>query len=121
MKTLFASLAISAVACTQALAGAGAPVPDRPEGGDPSGRPGEILDAAACGKAWDKAAGGAETLTAEQAGPMVANVEMVDADSDGKITKDEFEQGCAKGMVQEQASKAEETGGGETPENPEGE
>lgn len=121
MKTLLASLAISAVACTQALAGAGAPVPERPEGGSPSGRPGEILDAAECDKVWKKAAKDADTLTAEEAGPMLANVGVVDADSDGKITKTEFEKGCSEGMVQESASKAEVTGGGQTPKKPESE
>lgn len=118
MKTLLTSIALSAVALSQAFAGAGAPVPERPEGGNPSGRPGEILDAAACDKAWKNAANDADTLTAEEAGPMLANVGTVDADSDGKITKAEFEKGCSEGMVQESASKAEVTGGGQTPEKP---
>ena len=119
MKTLLASLAIAALTSAQALAGAGAPVPEKPEGGDPSGRPGAILDTAQCDEAWKSAANDADHLTAEQAAPVVANFEMVDANSDGKVTKDEFSEGCKKGMVQQHASKPGESEGGQTPEAPE--
>lgn len=119
MKTLLASMALAVLTCSQVLAGAGAPVPEKPEGGDPSGRPGAILDAAQCDEAWTNAANGADHLTAEQAGPVVANFEMVDADGDGKVTKDEFSEGCKKGVVQRHASKPAESEGGQTPEAPE--
>lgn len=120
MKTLLASVALAALTCSQALAGAGAPVPEKPEGGDPSGRPGAILDAAECDEAWrNAAANDADHLTAEAAGPVVANVDMVDADGDGKITQAEFKDGCKKGAVQKHASKPAESGGGQTPETPE--
>lgn len=119
MKTLLASIAIAALTCSQALAGAGAPVPEKPEGGDPSGRPGAILDAAQCDEAWSNAAEGADHLTAEQAAPVVANFDMVDANGDGQVTKDEFDEGCKKGVVQQHASKPGESEGGQTPEAPE--
>jgi hypothetical protein len=43
---------------------------------------------------------------------------MVDTNKDGKVTQDEFTEGCAKGLVQEQASKPTDSGGGQTPEQP---
>ena len=43
---------------------------------------------------------------------------MVDTNSDGNISQDEFLEGCKKGLVQEQASKPGETGGGQTLEQP---
>lgn len=118
MKTLLASIALAALTASQAMAGAGAPVPDKPEGGDPSGRPGAILDAAQCGEAWTSVAKDADHLTAEQAAPVVASFAMVDADADGKVTKQEFENGCKMGTVQQHASKAGESKGGQTPEQP---
>ena len=43
---------------------------------------------------------------------------MVDTNKDGKVTEDEFKQGCKNGWIQEQASKAGEAGGGQTPDQP---
>jgi hypothetical protein len=54
----------------------------------------------------------------DKAAPFIVNFQMVDANDDGKITEQEFLEGCKKGLVQEQASKPGETGGGQTPEKP---
>ena len=54
----------------------------------------------------------------DKAPPFIVNFEMVDTSKDGKISQEEFNEGCAKGLVQEQASKPAESGGGQTPEQP---
>jgi hypothetical protein len=100
-----------------AFAGAGAPAPEKPAGGPPSGRPGAVLDESKCGAVWS-AAGGSDTLTYDKAGPYVTNMQAADPDNDGKFTKTEFMDACKKGLVQEKASKPGETGGGQTPEQP---
>jgi hypothetical protein len=101
-----------------ALAGAGAPVPEKPEGGPPSGRPGPVLDDAKCTAVWEITEREGDVLVADKAAPFIANFEMVDTDKDGKVTQAEFKEGCKKGWVQEKPSKPGETGGGETPEKP---
>lgn len=118
MNNLLATLIVVTLTCSTAFAGAGAPVPEKPEGGDPSGRPGQILDDAKCQDVW-KGIAKSGTLSAEEAAPVVANFEVVDANSDGKVSQDEFEEGCRMGMVQQHASKPAESGGGQTPEAPE--
>jgi hypothetical protein len=58
-------------------------------------------------------------LSEGKAAPFIVNFKMVDANNDGKITQDEFQDGCKKGLVQEEASKPTDTnGGGQTPEQP---
>ncbi len=101
-----------------ALAGAGAPVPDKPEGGPPSGRPGAILDDTKCKAVWDMTEREGDVLVADKAAPFIVNFEMVDTNKDGKVSQDEFTQGCKNGWVQEQASKPGESGGGQTPDQP---
>jgi hypothetical protein len=59
-----------------------------------------------------------DTLSQDKAAPFIVNFEMVDTNKDGKVTEDEFMEGCKKGLVQEAASKPGETGGGQTPEQP---
>jgi hypothetical protein len=93
-----------------AFAGGGAAVPDRPEGGPPSGRPAAVLDDSKCASLWDKAKG--------NAAPYLVNFERVDADKDGKISEHEFKRGCSKGWVQEHASLPANSGGGQTPQKP---
>ena len=39
-------------------------------------------------------------LSEDKAAPFVVNFKMVDADSDGNISQDEFKQGCKAGLVQ---------------------
>jgi hypothetical protein len=101
-----------------ALAGAGAPVPEKPEGGPPSGRPGAILDDTKCKVVWGMTEREGDVLVADKAAPFIVNFEMVDTNKDGKVSQDEFTQGCKNGWVQEQASKPGETGGGQTPDQP---
>jgi hypothetical protein len=104
---------------SSAFAGGGAPVPEKPEGGPPSGRPGAVLDDAKCEAVWTKTEREGDTLSEGKAAPFIVNFKMVDANNDGKITQDEFKDGCKKGFVQEEASKATDTtGGGQTPEQP---
>jgi hypothetical protein len=101
-----------------ALAGGGAPVPEKPEGGPPSGRPGAVLDPDKCKAVWSVTEREGDTLSQDKAAPFIVNFEMIDTNKDGKVTQDEFAEGCAKGLVQEQASKPAESGGGQTPEKP---
>jgi EF hand domain-containing protein len=114
----FAVLTI-VLSASSAFAGAGAPVPEKPEGGPPSGRPGAILDDAKCEAVWSMTQREGDTLSEGKAAPFIVNFKMVDTNNDGKITHDEFKEGCKKGLVQEQASRPTgATGGGQTPEQP---
>jgi hypothetical protein len=113
----FAALTVL-LAAGSAYAGAGAPVPEKPEGGPPSGRPGAVLDEAKCKTVWGLTERQGDTLSQDKAAPFIVNFQMVDTNNDGKITEDEFLEGCKKGLVQEKASKPGETGGGQTPEQP---
>jgi len=113
----FAALAVL-LGTGGAFAGAGAPVPEKPEGGPPSGRPGPVLDESKCKEVWSLTEREGDTISKEKAAPFVVNFQMVDTNSDGNISQDEFLEGCKKGLVQEQASKPGETGGGQTPEQP---
>jgi hypothetical protein len=119
MKTPTFTALMIVLSAGYAFAGAGAPVPAKPEGGPPSGRPGAVLDEAKCQTVWSLTERQGDTLAADKAAPFIVNFKMVDTNNDGKITEDEFKQGCKNGWVQEQASKPGETGGGgQTPEQP---
>ena len=118
MKTVTAASIAFLLSTCGAFAGAGAPVPEKPEGGPPSGRPGAILDDTKCNAVWSRTEREGDALVADKAAPFIVNFEMVDTNKDGKVTEDEFKQGCKNGWVQEQASKAGETGGGQTPDQP---
>jgi hypothetical protein len=102
MKLAIATSIAVLLSAGSALAGAGAPVPEKPEGGPPSKRPGAVLDADKR-KALTEREG--DTLSQDKAAPFIVNFEMVDTSKDGKISQEEFNYGCAKGLVQEQASK----------------
>jgi hypothetical protein len=119
MKSVSLSAAILLLGVGTAIAGGGAPVPEKPEGGPPSGRPGPVLDDTKCTAAWEMTEREGDTLAKDKAVPFIVNFEMVDTSGDGKITQDEFKDGCGKGLVQEQASKPADSGGGQTPEDPE--
>jgi hypothetical protein len=118
MRSLTLSSFALLLSGSMALAGAGAPVPDKPAGGPPSGRPGAILDETKCTAVWVMTEREGDVLVADKAAPFIVNFEMVDTDKDGKVTEDEFKQGCKNGWVQEQASKPGETSGGQTPDQP---
>jgi hypothetical protein len=40
-----------------------------------------------------------DALVADKAAPFIVNFEMVDTNKDGKVTEDEFKQGCKNGWV----------------------
>ena len=107
-----ATLATTALLFTTsyALAGAGAPVPEKVEGVPPSGRPSAVLNESECNSIW--------TSAKENLAPHILNFEMVDTSGDGKISKSEFRSGCDKGWVQKHASLPANSGGGQTPRNP---
>ena len=119
MKTVTLAAATLLVSAGWAFAGAGAPVPPKTEGGPPSGRPTAVLDESKCQSVWSMTQREGDTLAADQAAPFIVDFKLVDTNSDGKITEAEFKAGCQKGLVQEQASRAPESGGGQTPQQPE--
>ena len=82
------------------LCWSGRPVPEKAEGGPPSGRPGAVLDESNAERFGQKAAGSSDTLTYDKAGPYVTNMQAADPDNDGKFTKSEFMEACKKGLVQ---------------------
>lgn len=84
-----------------AFAGGGAPVPATPKGGDASGRPGAVLDDAKCQTVWSLTERQGDVLSEDKAAPFIVNFQMVDTDGNGKISQDEFKQGCKNGWVQE--------------------
>jgi hypothetical protein len=106
------------LSASDAFAGGGAPVPAKPEGGPQAGKPGAVLDEAKCKQVWSEAAGGENELSATKAGPYVVNLQKVDINNDGKVSDEEFVQGCKGGWVQAEASRPPESGGGQTPEQP---
>jgi hypothetical protein len=118
MKRATAMTVAILLSASSAFAGAGAPVPEKPEGGPPSGRPGAVLDPDKCKAVWSLTEREGDTLSQDKAAPFIVNFTMVDTNKDGKVSQDEFTDGCAKGLVQEQASKPAESGGGQTPEQP---
>jgi hypothetical protein len=118
MRTVAVACLTFFLSAGMALAGAGAPVPEKPEGGPPSGRPGAILDDTKCKAVWGVTEREGDLLVADKAAPFIVNFEMVDTNKDGKVNQDEFTQGCKNGWVQEQASKPGESGGGQTPDQP---
>jgi EF hand len=93
--TSCAALAVL-LATGPAFAGAGAPVPSKPEGGPPSGRPGAVLDEAKCKTVWSLTERQGDTLSQDKAAPFIVNFQMVDTNNDGKLTQDEFLEGCKK-------------------------
>lgn len=69
------------------------------------------LSASQCSSLWDKinAAGGA-TIDASQAQGYVTNFKAADPDSDGTLSKAEFQAACAKGLVQDSSSSGAASG-----------
>jgi hypothetical protein len=84
-----------------AFAGGGAPVPAQPRGDGASGRPSAVLDDAKCQAVWSLTEREGDVLSEDKAAPFIVNFNMVDTDRDGKISQEEFTQGCKKGWVQE--------------------
>ncbi|ODA66656.1 hypothetical protein A7A08_02424 [Methyloligella halotolerans] len=67
--------------------------------GDPSGRPGKVLDSDQCQAVWDMTERDGDTLSKDKAVDFVVNYEMVDTDGSGDISSDEFKAGCSKGWI----------------------
>ena len=83
-----------------AFAGAGAPVPEGSQSGEPSGGLSAVLDDAACQNVWKMASPNGDTMSGDKAAPFIVNFQMVDTDKDGKISAAEFKTGCGKGWIQ---------------------
>jgi EF hand len=83
-----------------AFAGGGAPVPEGSQAAAPSGRPSAVLDDAKCQAIWNMTERQGDTLSKDKATPFIVNFEMVDTNKDGKISQDEFKEGCKNGWVQ---------------------
>jgi hypothetical protein len=83
-----------------AFAGGGAEVPKGSQSGEPSGRPGAVLDDAACQNVWKMASPNGDRTSGDKAAPFIVNFQMVDTDKDGKISAAEFKTGCGKGWIQ---------------------
>ncbi len=63
------------------------------------------MNEAECQKLWskiDSSSSGSVAMNKVQ--PYLANKQSVDANSDGMISKNEFSQGCTKGLIQSSAS-----------------
>jgi hypothetical protein len=76
--TSCAALAVL-LATGPAFAGAGAPVPSKPEGGPPSGRPGAVLDEAKCKTAWSLTERQGDILSQDNAAPFIVNFQKLSA------------------------------------------
>ena len=75
---------------------------------EPSGRPGKVLDDAACQKAWQTASPDGDTLSEDKARPFILNYALVDTSKDGKISQEEWQKGCNKGWVSADANTAKD-------------
>jgi hypothetical protein len=62
-------------------------------------RPGPSLDYANCQVAWRRASPHGEALSKDAAAPFVVDTGVVDENQDGKISEDEFKDGCQGGWV----------------------
>jgi hypothetical protein len=100
MRLITLTSAVFLLSAGYALAGPGSEEPKQPA--DPAaGRPTAILDDAKCASVWNMTQREGDALSEGQAAPFVVNFQLVDANSDGKITEAEFKDGCQKGLVQE--------------------
>lgn len=64
-----------------------------------SGRPSAALNPEQCSAIWNNAVGSDELLSQSAAAPFIVNFTQVDKDGSGDISKAEFEDACAKGLV----------------------
>jgi hypothetical protein len=86
MKLVTFTALFMLLSASYAFAGAGAPVPEKPEGGPPSGRPGPVLDEAKCKDVWSLTEREGDTLSQDKAARFIVNFTMVDTNNDGKGT-----------------------------------
>ena len=64
-----------------------------------SGRPSAALNPEQCEAIWNNTVGSSELLSESAAAPLIVNFTQVDKDGSGDISKKEFEDACAKGLV----------------------
>lgn len=88
---------VAIIAATALMLASGAAL--AADDGDPSGRPGKVLDADKCQAVWDMTERDGDTLSKDKAVDFVVNYEMVDTDGSGDISADEFKAGCNKGWI----------------------
>lgn len=76
----------------------------------PSGRPGQVLDKAACQQAWNKASPDGESLPEAKARPYILNFARVDTSNDSMISAKEWRKGCNKGWISADAKAGPQSG-----------
>jgi hypothetical protein len=59
------------------------------------------LDHATCRAAWKMASPNGDSLSKEKAKPYVVDTGVMDENLDGKISEDEFKDGCQGGWVKD--------------------
>jgi hypothetical protein len=64
-----------------------------------SGRPSATLNPEQCSAIWNNAVPSGDLLEKSAAAPFIVNFTQVDKDGNGTISKSEFEDACAKGLV----------------------
>jgi hypothetical protein len=64
-----------------------------------SGRPSAALNTEQCEAIWNNAVPSGDLLAKSAAAPFIVNFTQVDKDGSGDISKAEFEDACAKGLV----------------------
>ena len=64
-----------------------------------SGRPSASLNPEQCEVIWNNAVPSGDLLAESAAAPFIVNFKQVDKDGSGDISKAEFEDACAKGLV----------------------
>ena len=64
-----------------------------------SGRPSAALNPEQCAAIWKNAVPSGDLLAQSAAAPFIVNFTQVDKDGSGGISKSEFEDACAKGLV----------------------
>ena len=64
-----------------------------------SGRPSAALNPEQCAAIWKNAVPSGDLLAQSAAAPFIVNFTQVDKDGSGDISKSEFEDACAKGLV----------------------
>jgi hypothetical protein len=97
-KTSMSKVAI--LAAVTLMVGAGYAVAGGGKNTMTSGRPSAALTPEQCQQVWKKAVPSGEFLLEADATPFIVNFKLADGpDQDKKISKAEFEDACAKGLV----------------------
>jgi hypothetical protein len=73
-------------------------------------RPRAPLDYATCRAAWKMASPRGDPLGKDKVAPYVVNVTVLDVNLDGKISEDEFKDGCQGGWIKDPSMVASTKG-----------